>query len=52
MYWNPNPIVPLAIIAGLTLTWDVLKLKANKNMILQLTWLTLTWDVLKFVIIA
>ena len=36
----------------LTLTWDVLKLKANKNMILQLTWLTLTWDVLKFVIIA
>ena len=34
-------------VAGLTLTWDVLKYLIINMWVVAFTWLTLTWDVLK-----
>ena len=47
MYWNANAIYQRQDAMGLTLTWDVLKLRLTIASLWLALWLTLTWDVLK-----
>ena len=47
MYWNSDLPPILGIQWGLTLTWDVLKLR-YESLSPASSRLTLTWDVLKY----